>query len=126
MRSFDDIARAALALPGIESAAIFVAKPDSSELELVAASGIEGPALDGLIAAVRNPNHPIARALSDTAPTFDVAPMNPGGPALRSHLPFAGPGVLALAHGQSLPPEARQTLQDLAASAGEAIASRPR
>ena len=43
--------------------------------------------------------------------------MNPGGPTLRSHLPFAGSGVLAVAHDQSLPPEAREAFDRLRAFA---------
>jgi hypothetical protein len=121
MTTLDDIARAAVEVPGIASAAIFVARPGSSTLELGAAAGIEGPALDGLVAAVKRPDHPIARALTDVGPTFDVQPMNPGGPSLRSHLPLAGRGVLAVSHETSLSADARRTLQDLASSAEAAM-----
>lgn len=94
----DDIVRSALDIADIESAAIFVVDPFSGGLVLAAAAGIEGPPLDALVAAVQNPMHPIARALHDTDPTFEVRPINPGGPALRSHLPLDGLGVLAVAH----------------------------
>ena len=105
-----EVARSAVAVEGIESAAVFVLRPGSSDLELAGAAGIEGPALEGLTAAVRNPEHPINRGLADDGPTFDVRPMAPGGPALRSHLPLiamrderrVAVGVLAVAHEGSL------------------------
>jgi hypothetical protein len=121
MRTLADITRAAVELPGIASAAIFVARPGSSKLAVAAAAGIDGLALDGLVAAVQNPDHPIVRALTDVGPTFDVRPLNPGGPALRSHLPLAGLGVLAVSHETSLSADARRTLQDLASSAEAAM-----
>jgi len=115
----EQIARDALDIPGVESAAIFVVRPASAdpELELAAAAGIEGPPLDGLVAAVRNTMHPIARALRDDGPTFDDRPMNPGGPALRSHVPLGSRGVLALAHEPPLDAAARATAMELAATA---------
>ncbi len=113
----------------IASAAIFVANPASATLELAAAAGIEGPARDGLVAAVRNPAHPISRAMTDDGPTFDVTPMNPGGPALRSHLPLIrvtddrreALGVLAVAHDHALDADARARLEALADRAARAI-----
>jgi hypothetical protein len=123
MRDLEELTRQALAIDGIESAAIFVTRPGSSELDLGAAAGIDGPALDGLVAAVKNPVHPIARALTDAGPTYDVEPMNPGGPALRSHLPLGGRGVLAVSHETSLSPDARRSLERLAASATKAISA---
>jgi hypothetical protein len=113
----------------IASAAIFVANPASATLELAAAAGIEGPARDGLVAAVRNPAHPISRAMTDDGPTFDVPPMNPGGPALRSHLPLfrvtddrrEALGVLAVAHDRALDADARARLEALADRAARAI-----
>ncbi len=124
----DDLARAALSVGDIRSAAIFVVEPGSTSLQLVAVAGIEGPALDGLVAAVRDPAHPIVRALSDDGPTFDVPPMNPGGPRLRSHLPLRpnadgdrALGVLALAHGSELGPTERHQLVDLADRAATAL-----
>jgi hypothetical protein len=121
--------RDATASDVIASAAIFLAMPGSTTLELAAAEGIGGPALDGLIAAVRDPGHPVARALNDSGPTFDVAPMNPGGPRLRSHLPLAtqrdgrrmAVGVLAVAHDAPLDSAERQRLIDLADAAAAAV-----
>jgi hypothetical protein len=86
-------------------------------LVLAAAAGIEGPPLDTLVAAVQNPMHPIARALHDTEPTFDVRPINPGGPALRSHLPLDRLGVLAVAHHAPLDEGARRAIVTLAQEA---------
>jgi hypothetical protein len=56
-------------------------------LELAAFVGLADSAVAELVAAVRNPAHPIMRTLAEPAASFDVRPMNPGGPALRSHLP---------------------------------------
>jgi signal transduction protein with GAF and PtsI domain len=124
-----DIVRSVVASGGIASAAIFVVKPNSPTLELTAAAGIEGPALDGLIAAVGNPAHPINRAMADDGPTFDVRPMNPGGPALRSHLPLVAlrdgrqetVGVLAVAHELPLTEDQRAALVRLAEAAGARV-----
>ncbi|HLX35439.1 MAG TPA: hypothetical protein VKR30_09405 [Candidatus Limnocylindrales bacterium] len=55
--------------------------------------------------------------MDDSDPSFDVRPMNPVGPALRSHLPLDGLGVLAVAHEPSLTAETRGELERLAASA---------
>ncbi len=114
------LAKDALAIGGVVSAAVFVLGDAGGPLELAAAAGIEGPALDGLVAAVRNPAHPVARALRDDAPTFDVLPTAPGGPALRSHFPLvadmdgerAAVGVLAVAHDapMSAPDRARSSI----------------
>jgi hypothetical protein len=120
-RPLDETARAALDIPGVASAAIFVARQGSSDLDLVGAAGIEGAPLEGLVAAVRNPVHPIVRSMSDPRPTFNVTPMNPGGPALRSHLPFGGRGVLALAHEPPLDAAAQRAAEALAASAAELL-----
>jgi hypothetical protein len=117
MTDLDDIVRAAIEVADIESAAIFVASHESPAVTLAAAAGIEGPPLDGLVAAVQNPAHPIALAMDDSEPTFDVRPMNPGGPALRSHLPLGRRGVLAVAHNASLDAAARSSLAGLAATA---------
>lgn len=107
MPTLKEITAAALLVPAVQSAAIFVDRHGTSDLELAAAAGIEGPALDGLVSAVRNPEHPIARTMTDAGPSFDVRPINPGGPALRSHLPLGGRGVLAVAHDTALSPDAR-------------------
>jgi hypothetical protein len=124
----DAAAREAISLADIGSAAIFVARPDSSELELRGVAGIDGPALDSLRAAVRNPDHPIRRSMHDDGPTFDVRPMNPGGPALRSHLPLfalvggrTAVGVLAVAHDRPLDPATRGALEALAARAAALV-----
>ena len=117
----DQLVQRALGVGDVESAALFVAAPGSSDLRLASAAGIDGPALDGLIAAVRDPRHPIVRSLTDPGPTFDVRPMNPGGPALRSHLPvhsaIGGACVLAVAHASSLGGPERAALIDLADAA---------
>ena len=130
MATLEEIARAATAADVVESAAIFVLRPDSPDLQLAAAAGIAGPPLDGLKAAVLNPAHPITKSLTDDGPTFDVHPMNAGGPALRSHLPLMADrdggrqalGVLAVAHDRSLSSVERRTLVDLAGQAAKAIA----
>ena len=119
-RTLDAAADAALAIAGIESAAIFlVGAGTDGGLTLAGAAGIGGAALDGLVAAVGNPAHPIRRAVSDPEPTFDVTPMNPGGPRLRSHLPLRNAGgstvgVLAVAHDAPLGSDERESLEALA------------
>ena len=110
---------------------IFTVAPGSSDLELAAAAGVEGPPLDGLVAAVRNPAHPVTRALSDAEPSFDVRPMAPGGPALRSHIPLrpsAGEGttaigVLAVAHELPMSEGDRRLLVALVDRAASVIAN---
>ena len=128
--ALDALAGSALEIDGIQSAAIFTASSGLADHSLVLAgvAGISGPALDGLIEAVTNPNHPIRRAFTDSGPTFDVQPMNPGGPALRSHLPIrrtsgngAALGVVAVAHDRALDATARRELEALAAAAAETI-----
>ena len=122
------IAQEALTIGDTASAVIFTVATGSSDLVLAAAAGVEGPPLDGLVAAVRNPAHPVTRALSDAGPTFDVTPLAPGGPALRSHLPLraeadagtAATGVLAIAHESSLSEADRHELVALAARAAAA------
>jgi GAF domain-containing protein len=122
----EEIARRALAVSGVQSAAVFFVAPGSSALQLATAAGIEGPALDGLAAAVRNPDHPVTRALTDEGPTFDVLPIAPGGPKLRSHLPLVTDrgetvGVLAVAHDSPLGDDQRAQLIELAVYAASAI-----
>ena len=122
MPHLDTLARDALAIGDIQSAAIFLVTPGSLALELAAAAGIEGPAIDGLVNAVRDPAHPVARAVHDDGPTFDIPPVNPGGPKLRSHLPLIASrdgtrvvgGVLAVAHDAPLAAADRQRLVELA------------
>jgi hypothetical protein len=116
-----EVAQAAVDIAGVESAAIFASHAGSAALELAAAAGINGPPLDGLVAAVQDPVHPIARAMHDVSPTFDVRPTNPGGPALRSHLPLGGRGVLAVAHDGNLGAEDRATLDQLASKATDLL-----
>jgi len=124
-RAIDDVVREALSIGDVQSAVIFLLPPGSGELELAAVAGIDGPALDGLIAAVRNPAHPIVRTLADDGPSFDVLPLNPGGPRLRSHLPLrvddATIGVLALAHESPLDDAQRRALIALTAEAAAAL-----
>ena len=121
----DGVVHRALDVGDVESAVIFVLTPDQTELRLAAAAGIAGPALEGLVAAVRNPGHPIVRTLADADPTFDVLPMNPGGPRLRSHLPLraggATLGVLAVAHQSPTSDDERTALIALATEAAAAI-----
>ena len=121
----DALAHEALTSLKVLSAAIFT--PRVGGLALAGAAGIDGAALDGLVAAVQNPAHPVARALTDPGPTFDVPPMNPGGPKLRSHLPIRLPGdgattpalgVLALAHEVPMAAADQAALSSLARQIG--------
>jgi len=126
------VARSAVKDLGVGSAAVFVVAPGSTDLVLGAAEGIEGPPLERLAQAVRDPAHPIARTLDEATPSFDVTPTAPGGPALRSHVPLLvdadggmlAVGVLAVAHDDRMSPASRQALVDLAARAA-AIHSAP-
>jgi hypothetical protein len=128
MEDTDDIqsvVEEAITVGDIDSAAIFVVGHSSGVLHLAAAAGISGQPLDGLIAAVQRPDHPVAQAVRDPGPTFDARPLNPGGPALRSHLPLRRTGaaidetfgVLALAHDSPTSAAVRGRLTDLAARA---------
>jgi GAF domain-containing protein len=118
----------------IGSAAIVAKRPDGAGVEIIAAFGLDERAAAGLSQAIASPTHPIARTFAEPEPTYDVPPVNPGGPALRSHLPLivtrAGTervlGVLALAHEDSIDAESRPVLEavaDLAAVAIERHAS---
>ncbi len=115
---------------GVASAAIFIVEPPDG-LRIGASVGLEGQARAGLIAAVANPSHPIARTVAAPVPTFDVLPMAPGGPALRSHFPLivtrggadAVVGVLALAHDDPIDVEVRPIVQAGADLAAVAIAA---
>ena len=113
----------------VESAVIVVVD-EPGRLRIVASTGLPEPAVTGLADALRNPAHPIARTVTAPNPSFDVLPTQPGGPALRSHLPLgvtrdgsnAALGVLALAHHRPLDAGSRQMLAaaaDLAAVALE-------
>lgn len=117
------MARLAIERPGIESAAIFI-QAASSALELGAAEGVAGPALERLVEAVQNPAHPIARTLADGVASYNVMPMAPGGPALRSHVPLMSDravGVLAVAHDEPLGLDQQRSLVELAAQAAQAL-----
>jgi GAF domain-containing protein len=129
-QELDALARQALGVADVGSAALFIVEPGSSTLGLAAAAGITGPALDGLAAAVRDPAHPVARAQADDGPTFDVRPMAPGGPALRSHLPLRDGGrtlgVFALAHEAPMATADRAALMAIADRAAAALADTER
>ncbi len=113
---------------GVGSSAIFAADPDGG-LTLIASTGLGDEAATALAGAVTNPAHPVARTAADPVAAFDVLPMAPGGPALRSHVPLVVThdgaemvlGVLALAHDRPLVDEAAtiQAAADLAAVALE-------
>lgn len=114
---------------GVASAAVFAAHHAPGDLEPLAWVGLPDAALSALAAAVRVPDHPIARTALTREARFDVAPTAPGGPALRSHLPLVVRrggeatvlGVLVLAHQEPLQPAARVLMAcaDLAAVAIE-------
>jgi len=116
---------------GVSSAAIVIAGAYGA-LEIAATLGLDEAAVAGLTAAIASPGHPVARTMHETTPTFGVLPMNPGGPALRSHLPLVVTrggtdsvlGVLAVAHDAPIDVEMRPVLQavaDLAAVALERV-----
>jgi hypothetical protein len=123
--TFASIVRSAVDHPEISSAVVFVTAPGTTDLVLAAAADVDGPPLERLVAAVRDPAHPIVRTLVEGIPAFDVTPMAPGGPALRSHLPLiverdgapVATGVLAVAHDRALDAASRSHLVDLAARA---------
>ena len=124
-RQLTAVVQEAIAVEDIESAAIFVVSR-AGTLQLVAAAGIEGAPLDALEEAVLDPAHPVTRALDDDGPSFDVDPINPGGPRLRSHLPFRNDngepaGVLAVAHDIALQDPQRQLLILLAERASRHV-----
>ena len=125
--SFASIVEAVVQRPGLQSAAIFLLNPETDSLELAAAAGVGGDALERLVVAVRNPAHPVARTVTDATASFDVAPVAPGGPKFRSHVPLIAPetgparvvGVLAVAHERSLSSADRQFLIGLADQAAD-------
>jgi hypothetical protein len=127
--AFRSIVQAATSRPDIASAAIFILN-ESGVLTLAAASGIEGEPLEILESAVRNPGHPIAWTLTERQSNFNVTPMAPGGPALRSHLPLLverggwlrAVGVMAVAHDRSLDESEQEMLTELAAQAASTAA----
>jgi len=95
---------------GIGSAAVALREPDGNGLRLAATFGLGPDAAAGLTAAIANPAHPVTVTATTGLAGFDVRPMNPGGPALRTHLPLVARrqdadvvvGVLALAHDEPL------------------------
>ena len=113
----------------VGSAAVVVPARGSDFLEIVASIGLDDAAAAGLTEAMRRPVHPVTRTFSDPVPTYDVTPMNPGGPALRSHLPLVVRrdgvdhvvGVLALAYDRPIDPDAKPTLEAVADLAAVAI-----
>jgi hypothetical protein len=113
---------------GIGSAAVVV--PDGSGgYDIVAVLGLDAAANAGLAQAIRQPGHPIARTFADPVATYDVTPINPGGPALRSHLPLVVRrdgadlvlGVLALAYDRPIEVDQRPIVQAVADLAALAI-----
>lgn len=118
----------------IGSVAVFAMNERLARLEVVASSGLDDVTAAALGAAVANPAHPVARAMSDPEPSFDVSPTAPGGPSLRSHLPLIVTrdgsdtplGVLALAYDRPASPETRLLLRAGADLAAVAIALRAR
>jgi GAF domain-containing protein len=113
----------------VGSAAVVVPAHGSDPLEIVASIGLDGAAAAGLTEAMHRPVHPVTRTFSDPVPTYDVTPMNPGGPALRSHLPLVVRrdgvdhvvGVLALAYDRPIDPDTKPTLEAVADLAAVAI-----
>jgi hypothetical protein len=119
---------------GVRSAAIVAERGDGAGLEIIASFGLDERAAAGLSEAIGSPNHPIARTFGSPMATYDVAPVNPGGPALRSHMPLIVTrsgiqdvvGVLALAHEDPIEANDRPILEavaDLGAVAIERDAS---
>ncbi len=120
----------AIAAPlDIGSAAVIVPGGSSDGLEIAASIGLGDAAANGLTAAMRDPGHPIVRTFRSPVATYDVAPLNPGGPALRSHLPLIVRrdgadrvvGVLALAYDRPIDADARPVLEAVADLAAVAI-----
>jgi hypothetical protein len=114
---------------GIGSAAIVVRRGDGVVLDIVASFGLDERAAAGLSEAVARPTHPIPRTFAEPEPTYDVTPVNPGGPELRSHLPLIVTrggtqnvvGVLALAHDASIDTASRPVVEAVADLAAVAI-----
>jgi len=114
-----DVASAAVVLPDARSAA----------LRISASVGLDTAASEGLTAAIARPGHPIARTFAEPTATWNVTPINPGGPALRSHLPLVVRhdavdrvvGVLALAHDRAIEPDVRPDIEAIGRLAATAI-----
>ena len=117
----------AAVLDGLEigSAAIVVVEP--AGLRLAATAALPKPAADALGQAIQDPDHPVARTAADGLAAFDVLPMAPGGPKLRSNVPLVARvdgadrilGVLAVAHDAPMTEHAAllEAIADLAAVA---------
>ena len=114
----------------VGSAVIVVANDELDRLEIVASIGLGDAAAAGLAEAIANPGHPIASTVRDPVASFDVVPIAPGGPALRTHVPLIVTrdgtdrvlGVLALAYDRPFDATTRPLVQagaDLAAVAIE-------
>jgi diguanylate cyclase (GGDEF)-like protein len=115
---------------GARSAVILGQDPDRPTIEPVASFGLDDATLQALTTAVAElPEHPIRRAIADGAAAFDVQPVRPGGPALRSHLPLVVKrdavdlplGVLAIAHDQPLDESRRRIATAVAGLAAVAL-----
>ena len=116
----------------VASAAVIAKDAHDRHLAIVASHGLGDADLAGLAHAIENPAHPIARTIAEPASAFDVHPTNPGGPALRCHVPLTVTrggsdvilGVLALAYERPFDPDARRLIAavaDLVAIALERI-----
>ena len=114
----------------VGSAAIVARRGDGEGVEIIASFGLDERAAAGLSEAIARPTHPIARTFAEPTASYDLTPVNPGGPKLRSHLPLIVTrdgseklvGVLALAHEDPIDAEDRPVLEavaDLAAVAME-------
>jgi hypothetical protein len=114
---------------GIDSAVVVLPSGPSGDLAVSASVGLPDPALNGLMAAMRDPGHPIARTFRDPVATWDVPPTRPGGPALRSHVALTNErggahsvvGVLALAYEEPLEAEARHDIERAATRIAETM-----
>jgi len=127
--NLDSVAAQALEQTGSASAAIFV-RDANGDLRLAGVAGISGAPLDALVSAVRDPNHPVTRTALDGQAGFDVTPIAPGGPSLRTHIPLRDPaaptetiGVLALAHQVPLKPDQRKSAIHVADEAARLVNS---
>jgi hypothetical protein len=114
---------------GAGSGAIVVRDAVTGSMAIVASVGLDEAGAAALAGAINRPGHPVARAFDELKPTYGVPPMNPGGPALRSHLPLIVTrdgektvvGVLALAHDDPIPRKLRGPLETDAALAAAVI-----
>ena len=119
----------AIADPFVIGSAAVVVPDGAGGHEIVASIGLDAAASAGLAQAIRQPGHPIARTFADTVATYDVTPINPGGPALRSHIPLVVRrdgrdhvlGVLALAYDRPIDIDQRPIVAAVADLAAVAI-----